>query len=211
MYFHDRFLKTLVTVLLFCLAPAIAQSTALQTINSLEVFSSQKPCAQACFSANNGYNCQEDVLASVIGCQNSCNTNAPNYCYCRTDLQSVAESYLTSCVRSACTVGDSSIDISSAGSIYSYYCSSIGFPAPVPATTTRDSAAATTTPDSAAATTTQDGAAATTTQDGAAATTTAYVTVYSSNGAPSAGLAYSTVANICVLFSLISVHIFDVS
>jgi hypothetical protein len=200
MYFHDRFPKTLVTVLLFCLAPAIAQNTAAQTIHSLDVFSSQKPCAQLCFSAN-GYNCQEDILASVIGCQNACNTNAPNYCYCRTDLQSVAESYLTSCVKAACTIGDSSIDISSAGSIYSYYCSSIGFPVPVLATTTQDSAQATTT---------QDSAQATATQNGAQATTTAYVTVYSSNGAPSAGLAYSMVANICVAFSLILVHIFVV-
>jgi len=141
MYFHDRFPKTLVTVLLFCLAPAIAQNTAAQTIHSLDVFSSQKPCAQLCFSAN-GYNCQEDILASVIGCQNACNTNAPNYCYCRTDLQLVAESYLTSCVKSLCTVGDPSIHVSSAASIYRYYCSSNGYPVNVPATTTQDGARA---------------------------------------------------------------------
>lgn len=199
MYFHDRFPKTLASVLLFCLAPAIAQDNTAQTINSLNVFSSQKPCAQQCFSAN-GYYCQVDVLASVIGCQNACNTNAPNYCYCRTDLQLVAQSYLTSCIKSLCTVGDPSVDISSAASIYGYYCSSNGYPVNVPATTTQDNAQATTT---------QNSAQAPTTQGGAQATATAYVTVYSPNGASSAGLAYFTVAHICVLFSLISVGISD--
>jgi hypothetical protein len=215
MYLHDRFPKTLVSVLLFCLAPAIAQSTTTQTINSLNVFSSQKPCAQACFLSN-GY----DVLASVIQCNYAYSTNAPNYCYCRTDLQPVAESYLTSCVKSQCTVGDSSIDISSAGSIYRSYCSSNGYPINVPATTTHHDAQATTTYNGTQATTAQAGAQATTTQDsfqttitqdGTQTTITAYVTMYSSNEASSSGLAYFTVANICVLFSLISVgtsHVF---
>lgn len=210
MYLHDRFPKTLVSVLLFCLAPAIAQGITAQTINSLDIFSSQKPCAQECFSAN-GYNCQVDVLASVLGCQNACNTNAPNYCYCRTDLQLVAQSYLTSCVKSLCTVGDPSVDISSAGSIYRYYCSSNGYPVDVPATVTQDSARATATHGGAQPTSTHGGAQPTTTYDGAQPTITAYVTVYSSNGASSAGLAYFTVANICMLFSLISVGISDVS
>jgi hypothetical protein len=209
MYFHDRFPKTLVSVLFFSLAPAIAQGNTAQTINSLDIFSSQKPCAQECFSAN-GYYCQVDVLASVLGCQNACNTNAPNYCYCRTDLQLVAESYLTSCVKSLCTVGDPSIDVSSAGSIYRYYCSSNGYPVNVPAATTQDSAK-TTTHGGARPTTTHGGAQPTTTHDDAQPTITAYVTVYSSNGASSAGSAYFTVANICVLFSLISVGICDVS
>jgi hypothetical protein len=95
-------------------------------------------------------------------------------------LQSVAEAYIIDCVKSKCTIGDSSIDISSAGSIYNYYCSSKGFPANVPATTT---------------------------QAGAQATTTVYVTVCSSSGVSTGGLAYSTVGKIWGLFFVFLVYL----
>jgi hypothetical protein len=182
MYFLDRYRKILASVPLFFLSLTLAQDTAFQTIYSLDIYSSQKPCAQQCFIYT-GLGCHEDAVASAIGCQHSaCDVNygAPNNCYCRSDLQSAAESYITSCVKSGCTVGDSSIDISSAGSIYNYYCSSIGFPVNVPATTTQGSVQA---------------------------TTTVYVTVYGSGGVLTGGLAYSTVEKIWGLLSIILVHI----
>jgi hypothetical protein len=159
MHFPGRCLKNFVSVLLFAVSHTLAQDTAPQTIYGLSIFSDQKPCAQECFTA--GFkDCYDDILASAIGCQyTACDGNpdfgAPNSCYCRPDLQSAAELYLTSCVGSACTIGDSSIDMSSAGSIYNNYCSSQGFLADV---------------------------AATTTEDGVQGTTTGYVTVYRSSG-----------------------------
>lgn len=174
MYSPHQYHMSLVCVLLFFLSATLCQDTSLQTIYSLDIFSSQKPCAQSCFWRN-FLGCQIDGVASKIGCQyNYCNQNtdlvgAQNFCYCRTDLQPAAEAYITSCVKSACTVGDSSIDISSAGSIYEYYCSSKGFPINVPATTT---------------------------QEGTQATTTVYVTVYRSSGVVTNELTYSTAGKI---------------
>ena len=142
MHFLKYCRKILVSIPLFFLSFTIAQNTAYQTIYSLDSFTLQKVCAQGCF-INTALGCHQDSVASAIGCQNNvpdtCYTNfgGPNNCYCRNDLQSVAKSYITSCVKNWCTFGDSSIDISSAGSLYDYYCSSLGFAVKVPATTTQ--------------------------------------------------------------------------
>jgi hypothetical protein len=190
MHFHDRRPKTLLYGLLFYLSLTRAQETLPQTIFSLDIFSSQKPCAQACFTTGPIGGCFADVVGDALGCVNddSCGLGsrglAPNDCYCRTDLQSVAESFLTSCVKSACTVGDSFIDISSAGSIYDYYCSSQGFPI---------------------------NGAATTTEESSQATTTVYVTVYRSSATSSDGIAHSIAAKFWGLLSFILVYISDVS
>ena len=134
----------LVVVLLVSFSHTQALDTATQSINSLDIFTQQKPCAQQCF-----FTCG-DAVGNIIGCVGwVCGAVAPNYCYCRIDLQPVAESYLTSCVKSKCTIGDSSIDISSAGSIYNYYCSSKGYIYVAAATTTtQEIAPASTTPRS---------------------------------------------------------------
>jgi len=150
MYFHHWRLGNRLYGLLFCLSLIRAQDTLPQTIFSLDNFSSQKPCAQACFTTGVLGYCFEDMVGDALGCvtDNACGLGsrglAPNNCYCRTDLQSVAELFLTSCVKSGCTVGDSSIDISSAGSIYIDYCSSQGFPVSVFASTTQNPQATTT-------------------------------------------------------------------
>jgi hypothetical protein len=131
-------------ILLFQVPLSLAQTdaeTSPQTIFSLPVFSSQLPCAQACFTYNFA-GCMVDAIGSVIGCSYGyCKDNpdqigAPDNCYCRTDLQVAAQQYITSCVNSKCTIGDSSIDLSSAVSIYDFYCSSKGFLVNVPASTT---------------------------------------------------------------------------
>jgi hypothetical protein len=191
MYLRDRRPKTLLYGLLFHLASALAQGNLPQTVFSLPVFSSQKPCAQSCFrSADWVFGCFVDMVGGALGCAGGgvCGTGtiglATNNCYCRTDLQSVAESFLTSCVASSCTIGDSSMDISSAGSIYDYYCSSEGFPVNMPAATTQGSPQA---------------------------TTTVYVTVYRSSAASSYSMAPSTAATLCTLLAFILVYLSDVS
>lgn len=173
MYFLGHCQKILVSIPLFSASLTLAQGTTYETIYSLDSWSSQKPCAQQCF-INTSLGCHIDEVAAAIGCEyNDCSANygAPNDCYCRADLQSVAQSYLTSCVSAQCTVGDSSIDISSAGSIYNYYCSSNGFPAAA--------------------------VVATTTLPATQATPTVYVTVYRSIGISARSiLGHSTAWNI---------------
>jgi len=103
--------------------------TSPETIYQLDIFTQQKPCAQSCFTGYGG-GCNWDALGGKLGCQyDECASNfgSPDRCFCRLDLQSIGQSYLTSCVKAACTLGQSSIDISSAGSIYNFYCSSKGF------------------------------------------------------------------------------------
>lgn len=167
MHFPDPPPAYQLSIILSFLTLTLAQDTTPQTIYSLSAFTMQKPCAQDCFTFSQ-LGCISDVLAGAIGCQNnycSANFGAPDNCYCRTDLQSAAESFLTSCVSKSCTVGDSSIDVSSAGSIYENYCSSKGFPV---------AAAATTTPAASVQ-----------------AATTVYVTVYRSSGLSTSQSAYS--------------------
>jgi len=133
-------------ILLVLVPFSLAQSTASadtnpQSITAQPLFASQKPCAQQCFFPNY-LACPVDAVASAIGCQygtncppdvQTINYEAANDCYCRLDLQPIASRYLSSCVLQKCTVGDSSIDMSSALSLYDTYCWAKGF---VPATTT---------------------------------------------------------------------------
>ena len=167
---------TILVLLLVSYSHTQALDTATMSINKLDIYSQQKPCAQHCF-----WNACGDALGAPLGCLDwSCGGVSPNYCYCRPDGQSAAESYLTSCFKSACTAGDSSIDISSAGSIYNYYCSSKGYIVAA-----------------AAPTTTQEVAPATTTTSQVPqATTTVYVTIYRSEGTSNGVMNDSTLMEI---------------
>jgi hypothetical protein len=136
-----RALAVLCSLSHWLIFPSLAQdaATETQTLISQDIFSSQKPCAQGCFVGDFG-GCGIDGVANAIGCNyNYCGNTigATNGCYCRTDLQSVAQSYVSSCVKSKCTVGDSDIDISSAVSIYDSYCVANGFPVNVATTPTQ--------------------------------------------------------------------------
>ena len=135
------------TLLTSALVVQVAHSqvgTITQDIFTLSAFPLQKPCAQSCFVVTEF--CYDDVLGNEIGCNSAtgCGSNnwqATNDCYCRTDLQQPAQDYLTSCVEQSCTVGDSRIDASTAGSIYAEYCAQKGYgaasqPATVQATAT---------------------------------------------------------------------------
>lgn len=104
----------------------ITQATRYQDITTIAAFPSQKPCARDCFVSNTPF-CNEDRIGVYIGCTTHfhCLNNgwqATNSCFCRPDLQTAAQQYLTSCIRRSCDVGDVSVDLSSAGSIYAQYC-----------------------------------------------------------------------------------------
>ncbi|PVH85218.1 hypothetical protein DL98DRAFT_583813 [Cadophora sp. DSE1049] len=106
----------------------VAQNTARQTLYLEDQFLPMKPCAARCIAYSTG-GCGVDKLANVLGCPYAyCEkeTGAPNDCYCRGDNQAPANSYLSSCIKSACTVGDVSIDIASAVGLYNGYCTSNG-------------------------------------------------------------------------------------
>lgn len=140
MYLPNRWQKTVVSAVVLVFSLTLAQDNNPQTIYSLAIFSNQKPCATGCFVYYG--HCQSDSVAYAIQCSTSyCvpNLGALDSCYCRTDLQPIAESYLSSCILSSCTIGNSSIDASSAVSIYSSYCSSKGYPINVVASTTTSS------------------------------------------------------------------------
>jgi hypothetical protein len=87
------------------------------SITDESAFSSQRGCAQGCMGSSNS---GPLFLASEL----SCAQPYDNSCFCRSDLQQKAESYLKSCVNSACT---NTLDASSAVSIYDAYCTSAGF------------------------------------------------------------------------------------
>lgn len=129
---------------------ASAQITTLQTIFDGAIFSAQDTCAQNCFT-HYGAGCYMDNIGYSLQCPiqpNACTTNwgVPVNCYCRFDKQSEALALLSTCISSACTVGDVSIDLSSASSIYTAYCNAaVGIPPTVAATTTPSTPEATTT------------------------------------------------------------------
>jgi hypothetical protein len=138
-YTMSKLSLVLHTVLLLLPLPVHSQiGTMTQDISTNPAYSRQLPCAQSCFMY--GVSCPFDNLGKQLGCevQNSCNTRgwqAKNDCYCRPDLQQPAHQWLTSCIQSACSVGDAAIDASTAGSIYARYCAEKGYPSgPLPAT-----------------------------------------------------------------------------
>jgi hypothetical protein len=131
------FILTIILLLLPCALHAQV-GTLPQDVATIAAYSQQLPCAQSCFMAT-GF-CPKDTLGKELGCQpnNNCNTRgweAKNDCYCRPDRQAPAQQWLTSCINSACSVGNAAIDASTAGSIYNQYCQEKGYPAgPLPAT-----------------------------------------------------------------------------
>lgn len=125
------------SVLVTLAALATAQEDRVtQDIANISVYPSQKPCAHSCFQRT-GF-CPKDVLGRELGCVTATDCKdygweAPNDCYCRADFQNIALGYLSSCVSKSCSLGNVGIDASSAGSIYSQYCSQKGFTAALPA------------------------------------------------------------------------------
>jgi hypothetical protein len=86
------------------------------TITNEPYYSLLRPCAQQCMWCGQYWlqNCPALGINNILTC-------GLDSCYCRTDLQSSALSYITSCVLSGCS-GDS-VDLTQGLSLYSGYCS----------------------------------------------------------------------------------------
>jgi hypothetical protein len=120
--------------------------TAYQSIYTVDAFAAQPICVQNCFTAGyDNIHCYTDVLGSFLGCPNTpCATAfaAIDSCYCRGDLQSAATELLGLCINELCSVGDNSVNLATAVSMYSNYCQERGFsaaPASATAATTKQS------------------------------------------------------------------------
>jgi hypothetical protein len=121
-------------MLLACMVLDVAgtgTTTAYESLYTVDAFSQQQTCVQSCFIQ--GYaniDCYTDVLGSMIGCPNSpCSATfaAVDQCYCRGDLQTAAHDWLSTCINTMCSVGDNSVNLGNAASIYSGYCTAKGF------------------------------------------------------------------------------------
>jgi hypothetical protein len=107
-----------------------AANSATQTISNLAAWQSLDACAQSCFQHGEGIGCTWAPLDAQLGCSKTfCSELAVNDCYCRTDKQSAATSYLSSCISRACTIGDPGVDVNSGVGIYKGYCTSLGYQA----------------------------------------------------------------------------------
>lgn len=128
----DLFIRIPSTALLLLLVfdLTIAQ-TAYESIFTLNAFALQQTCVQNCFTQ--GYaniDCYTDVLGSMLGCPNTpCSSTfaAVDDCYCRGDLQTAAHDWLSTCIEQLCSVGDNAVNLATAASIYSGYCTARGF------------------------------------------------------------------------------------
>lgn len=102
-------------------SPVASATSGTVSLEGSPAFASQRPCVRNdCFGSDtlgNPY-----LLASGIDCDSN---PVENECFCRTDLQAGATSYLSSCVYSACD--QMTLDVNSAVKIYTDYCTSNGF------------------------------------------------------------------------------------
>lgn len=99
--------------------PVLSDAPATQSLYSEDLYKQQRSCAQSCFvTCCSGFS---DVIANDLSCPGP----VLNSCYCRSDLQAVAVSYISSCVSSACS--SDTVDIQSATSLYQAYCASNGY------------------------------------------------------------------------------------
>jgi hypothetical protein len=97
--------------------PAFSEDTATQSLYSEDVYKEQRSCAQYCFQDC----CRDFIGHDVLSCSNPILSS----CYCRSYLQSVAVSAISSCVKTGCS--SDTVDIQSVTSIYQAYCTSNGY------------------------------------------------------------------------------------
>ena len=106
--------------------PILSQVTATVSIYNNTAFTDQRRCAIDCVLCGGG---TYDCLGSTL----SCNSPLLNSCYCRSDLQAAAVSYIASCVNSACS---NTIDVANAVGVYTSYCATADQTSSVIAATT---------------------------------------------------------------------------
>ena len=120
------FISALLLSYYICFAISFSSTSTTDTappwsIRSISAYQSQRACAQGCF-----YNIDiwtTNLIASVLSCTQPCLES----CCCRSDLQVIAEAYLSSCVSGACSAN--TIDVQGAVDVYEGYCTPI-YPPP---------------------------------------------------------------------------------
>ncbi|KAK0618917.1 hypothetical protein B0T14DRAFT_518253 [Immersiella caudata] len=89
------------------------------SIDQSDIYRNQRECAGGCFISF-------DDIGYPIAKKISCPTfKVQNDCFCRSDLQFEANSYISSCVNARCT--RNSFDIDVATKLYDNYCTSNGY------------------------------------------------------------------------------------
>jgi hypothetical protein len=84
-------------------------------------WSTMRGCARGCLQG--GY------IDGLAGYGMGCPEPRPNDCFCRTDLYSVATSFVSSCLTKECTIGNLSPDYTSAMRLCDSYCQANGYTA----------------------------------------------------------------------------------
>lgn len=93
--------------------PAAADNLCLPvTITAFNGYQSQRECVQNCFYNVQGW----DLVARTLQCPLANNPSALNNCQCRSDMQSIANYPLLSCVNTACS--SNAVDVNAATSLY---------------------------------------------------------------------------------------------
>ncbi|KAK6823524.1 hypothetical protein PG995_006319 [Apiospora arundinis] len=90
------------------------------TIDQSDLYSSQRPCARKCW---NSYGTIGYQIANEISCDMK--PNVRNECFCRTDLQFSAHTFVASCVNTWCS--KVAADIATATRLYDEYCTANGY------------------------------------------------------------------------------------
>jgi len=112
------FLRMMLGFLLVCLLFAFFEIVSSQSVSITDgsAFSSLRSCARSCIGSTQS---GPLFLASEL----SCPSPYDNSCFCRSDLQQKADSYLSSCINRVCS---NTLDANSGASIYDAYCTSAG-------------------------------------------------------------------------------------
>ncbi|KAF2117942.1 hypothetical protein BDV96DRAFT_679849 [Lophiotrema nucula] len=93
---HSSTFSLAIAFLCACLFPlSLSQASTTVSIYDLSDYTAQRTCARGCFLCGNvGNLAYHDCIAAFLSCDSE---PAYNNCYCRADLQSSANSYLSSC------------------------------------------------------------------------------------------------------------------
>ena len=106
--------------LLFNFASAGNFEASTVTIASLESYKLQRACAQGCLLNAGGYGYNINNLPEYLNCVGYPPLNG---CYCRLDLSSSANFFISSCLTTqSCT---NAVDVTSAVGVYGEYCASV--------------------------------------------------------------------------------------
>lgn len=89
------------------------------TIDQADGFDDMRECAHRCFE---GFHDVGYPIAKELSCPTF---KVQNDCFCKSDLQADATSYISSCVKAGCSSNTN--DIASATKMYEDYCTSNGY------------------------------------------------------------------------------------